>query len=86
MKIAVFMGGSSAEREISLMSGESIAKALNTTDNKVDVYDVEWEGSSALIEAVVEVSRNGTDLVFLALHGGLGENGGESVGRVLYSL
>ena len=76
MKIAVFMGGSSAEREISLMSGESIAKALNTMDNKVDVYDVEWEGSSALIEAVWEVSRNGTDLVFLALHGGLGENGG----------
>lgn len=76
MKIAVFMGGSSAEREISLMSGESIAKALKTTENTVDVYDVEWEGSSALIEAVGEVSHNGTDLVFLALHGGLGENGG----------
>ena len=76
MKIAVFMGGSSPEREVSLMSGESISKALKKAGNNIKVYDVKWAGSSALLEAVEEVLHNGTDIVFLALHGGLGENGG----------
>ncbi|MBN1291534.1 MAG: D-alanine--D-alanine ligase [Candidatus Latescibacteria bacterium] len=76
MNIAVFMGGSSSEREVSLMSGKACAEALEKAGNNVTMYDVEWIGSNALFEAVEKTTKNGTDIVFLALHGGLGENGG----------
>ena len=76
MNIAVFMGGSSPEREVSLASGTSTCKALKDAGHTVTSYDVTWEGSSTLFDAVEEVSHNDTDIVFLALHGGLGENGG----------
>jgi D-alanine-D-alanine ligase len=76
MKIAVFMGGSSAEREVSLNSGRSVADALRKNSHEVTVSDVEWFGSSSLFHAVGEARSDGTDVVFLALHGGLGENGG----------
>ncbi|MBA7481624.1 D-alanine--D-alanine ligase B [subsurface metagenome] len=70
------MGGSSPEREVSLMSGNAIYKALKQAGNTVTSYDVKWEGDNALFPAINEILQNGTDLVFLALHGGLGENGG----------
>ncbi|MFC1607627.1 D-alanine--D-alanine ligase [Candidatus Latescibacterota bacterium] len=76
MNIAVFMGGSSPEREVSLSSGTSISKALKDAGHNVTSYDVTWEGSATLFDAVEEISHNDTDIVFLALHGGLGENGG----------
>jgi len=76
MKIAVFMGGSSPEREVSLSSGREVAKGLEAKGHTVTSYDVEWAGKNTLFTAVGECSGNGTDVVFLALHGGLGENGG----------
>lgn len=76
MKIAVFMGGSSPEREVSLNSGKEIINALREKGYTVTPYDVEWVGKHTLFSAVEECCRNGTDVVFLALHGGLGENGG----------
>jgi len=76
MKIAVFMGGSSEEREVSLNSGKAVADALQKASHEATAYDVEWNGKHTLFSAVEKVSRDGTDVVFLALHGGLGENGG----------
>jgi len=76
MKIAVFMGGSSPEREVSLNSGKEIAVALGDAGHDVTPWDVEWRGKQTLFETVDEITRNGTDVVFLALHGDLGENGG----------
>ncbi len=76
MKIAVFMGGSSEEREISLRSGSSIVEALKLSFQEVAPYDVEWKGKQTLFDAVQECVQQGTDLVFNTLHGGLGENGG----------
>ncbi len=76
MKIAVFMGGSSEEREVSLNSGKAVAEALQQQGHDVSAYDVEWEGKYTLFSAVDKVRENGTDAVYLALHGGLGENGG----------
>ena len=76
MNIAVFMGGSSPEREVSLMSGKSISEALKQERHTVTSYDVQWEKNSSLFDAIEEITHNGTDVVFLALHGGLGENGG----------
>ncbi len=76
MRIAVFSGGSSPEREVSLSSGSEVTKALQAKGHTVTPYDVEWEGEKTLFTAVEDCSDSGTDVVFLALHGGLGENGG----------
>ena len=67
-RIAVLMGGRSAEREISLVSGRACAKALRE------------EGFDAVeIDAAEDVAQNLTatrpDAVFNALHGRWGEDG-----------
>lgn len=68
-KIAVLTGGISNEREISLESGENVAKALASL-GKYDVVTVilDSDDLSALPE--------GVDAAYIALHGGWGENGG----------
>ena len=68
-KIAVLMGGPGEEREVSLKSGEAIKKALN--DNGYDVSSIVMDTELAgLIDKLLSV-----DLVFLGLHGSIGENG-----------
>ncbi|MFC1693825.1 D-alanine--D-alanine ligase [Candidatus Latescibacterota bacterium] len=76
MKIAVFMGGSSPEREVSLNSGTEITKGLQTKGHTAVPYDIEWENNNTLFRAIEEISHDDTDVIYLALHGGLGENGG----------
>lgn len=76
MKIAVFMGGSSAEREVSLNSGKAVAQALSERGHTVTSFDVTWTDENTLFAAVDICCVNSIDVVFLALHGGLGENGG----------
>ena len=76
MKISVFLGGSSEERDVSLRSGQAVTEALRRRNHEVVLHDVEWYGKSTLFRAIEEVRADGTDVVFLALHGGLGENGG----------
>lgn len=69
MKIAVFMGGASSEREISLKSGNAILKSL--VKQGFDAYGVDINSENE-ISAFIE---NEYDLAYLALHGGNGENG-----------
>lgn len=76
MNIAVFMGGSSPERQVSLASGKAVVEGLRQAGHRVTPFDVEWLGSRSLLSAVESVMDGGFDLVFLILHGGLGENGG----------
>ena len=76
MRIAVFMGGSSTEREVSLASGAAITEGLNAAGHDATPFDVEWIGRRTLFAALDNVMDGGYDLVFLILHGGLGENGG----------
>lgn len=66
--IAVFLGGVSAEREVSLGSGRAAAEALRRTFGSVEVFDV---AERALPPAVG--SRH---VVFSTLHGVFGEDGG----------
>lgn len=61
------MGGISAEREISLASGRAIAAALETKGYRVTSVDVQREDFAL---------PDGVDLVFIALHGTYGEDGG----------
>jgi D-alanine-D-alanine ligase len=65
-KIAVLMGGPSAEREVSLATGRGISKALRSLD--VDVVDVDVR------DAKFELPRD-VEFAFIALHGTFGEDG-----------
>ncbi len=66
--LGVLMGGTSAEREVSLRSGTAIYKALKTLGyNVVDI--------DAGPDICNELYKKKVELVFLALHGGHGENG-----------
>jgi D-alanine-D-alanine ligase len=66
--IAVLMGGLSAEREISLRSGEACAKALEGEGFRVTRIDVGHDAAEAL-------ARVKPDVAFNALHGRFGEDG-----------
>jgi D-alanine-D-alanine ligase len=67
-KIGVLMGGVSAEREISLRSGAAIHNALKGLQYNAVAIDAGADICSVL-------QREQIDMVFLALHGGYGENG-----------
>lgn len=68
-KIAVLMGGTSNEREVSLESGANVAAALSGT-GRYEVVPVKLDDDN--LDALPE----GVDAVYIALHGGWGENGG----------
>jgi D-alanine-D-alanine ligase len=67
-RVAVLMGGSSSEREISLASGANCLEALRRRG--VDAHAV--DGIPALVQALIAKQF---DRVFNILHGGDGENG-----------
>ena len=69
MKIAVFMGGISAEREVSLKTGDAILKSL--LKQGYDAYGVNLV-KETMVSAFIE---NEYDIAFLALHGEYGEDG-----------
>jgi D-alanine-D-alanine ligase len=67
-KCAVLMGGDSAEREVSLMSGSGVLHALKSQG--VDAYAFDPSTRD-----LVELKREGFARVFIALHGRHGEDG-----------
>ena len=67
-KCAVLMGGDSAEREVSLMSGSGVLHALRSQG--VDAYAFDPSTRD-----LVELKREGFARVFIALHGRHGEDG-----------
>ncbi|MBC8479032.1 MAG: D-alanine--D-alanine ligase [FCB group bacterium] len=68
MKIRVLMGGASSEREVSIHTGEGIINALKPN------HDVQGVILDSSIQSVVQ-ALDEADIVFIALHGGSGENG-----------
>jgi D-alanine-D-alanine ligase len=75
LNITVMLGGPSAEREVSLRSGASVAKALRSLGhrvNELDPREPDWD------------LPKGTQVVFLVLHGTYGEDG--TVQRRLESI
>ncbi len=66
--VAVLMGGLSAERDVSLRSGEACAKALEAQGYRVSRVDVD----RAIAEVLVALKP---DVAFNALHGRFGEDG-----------
>jgi D-alanine-D-alanine ligase len=67
-KTAVLMGGSSAEREVSLNSGNAVLQGL--LRRGVDAHGVD-----AREDVVGQLTRGGFDRVFIILHGRGGEDG-----------
>ncbi|QLG89441.1 D-alanine--D-alanine ligase [Chitinibacter bivalviorum] len=67
-KVAVLLGGSSTEREVSLMSGAGVLEALQGQGVDAHAFDPAEKPLSALKE-------EGFDRAFLILHGGQGEDG-----------
>lgn len=69
-RIAVLMGGTSGEREVSLRSGAAVSGALEVLGHEVLDIDV----GPDIVEKLCGL-RGHVDAVFLTLHGRLGEDG-----------
>ena len=67
-KVAVLMGGSSAERQVSLMSGGGVLAALQSQGVDAHAFDPAERDLG-------ELKRDGFQRVFVALHGRHGEDG-----------
>lgn len=67
-KVAVLMGGHSAEREVSLMSGNGVLKALQSRGVDAHAFDPAERDLSELVQG-------GFQRCFIALHGRFGEDG-----------
>ena len=67
-RVAVLCGGESAEREISMRSGEAVCRALKSAGVKAEVFDFTASNLSRFIIAKY-------DRAFIALHGVGGEDG-----------
>ena len=67
-KVAVLMGGQSAEREVSLMSGQGVLAALRARGVDAHAFDP----ASLPMD---ELKKQGFTRCFIALHGRYGEDG-----------
>jgi D-alanine-D-alanine ligase len=67
-KVAVLMGGRSAEREVSLMSGQGVIQALRSVGVDAHAFDPAERELS-------ELKKDGFMRCFIALHGRFGEDG-----------
>ena len=66
--IAVLMGGNSAEREVSLKSGEAVYQALK--NQHIDCFKFDWQENN-----LDQLWLKDFDLAFIVLHGRGGEDG-----------
>ncbi len=67
-KVAVLMGGASAEREVSLMSGNGVLQALRASGIDAHAFDPAERD-------LLELKGDGFTRCFIALHGRFGEDG-----------
>src|SRR5262249_22780673 len=70
-RVGVLMGGMSAEREVSLRTGEGVAQALASRGH--DVVKVAFGPDTPGVDELVRAAD--IDVAFLALHGRGGEDG-----------
>lgn len=66
--IAVLMGGNSAEREVSLSSGQAVYESL--TNSGIECFKFDWQGDN-----LGKLWNKNFDKVFIVLHGRGGEDG-----------
>lgn len=68
-RVAVLMGGRSAEREVSLHTGEQVASALTSRGHSVEMID------TAAPSFIAALQTGAFDVAFICLHGQFGEDG-----------
>jgi D-alanine-D-alanine ligase len=79
MRVAVLAGGRSSEREVSLRSGEAVARGLEQAGHEAVRVTISREGTWSCGEEAVELVPGAglldADAAFPALHGPFGEDG-----------
>lgn len=79
MKVAVLRGGRSSEHDVSLRSGEAVARGLEQAGHEVlpltIARDGSWSYRGAPVELAPAAGLFGADVAFPALHGPFGEDG-----------
>jgi len=73
INVALVFGGLSSEREVSIKTSESI-KANLISINELNLFEFDFKENCN--ELLKFIENNNIDIVFNALHGGFGENGG----------
>ena len=68
MQIGVLLGGIGVEREVSIRTGQAVARALREKGHQVHEIDVAADADLTLRRYAIEVA-------FIALHGSFGEDG-----------
>ena len=72
VNLALIFGGTSSEREVSLKTGRAVQKVLSSLPS-IQSFGFDFKGDySVLLDFIIS---NDIDLVFIALHGGEGEDG-----------
>jgi D-alanine-D-alanine ligase len=75
MNVLVLMGGMSTEREVSLSTGAAVRDALEAAGHTAPTYDLDPRAGRDIFDLVTSRSLRDADVVFIALHGGEGEDG-----------
>jgi D-alanine-D-alanine ligase len=79
MRVAVLCGGRSSEHDVSLRSGEAVARGLREGGHEALLVTIARDGGWSFHGAPVELTPagglQGADVVFPALHGPFGEDG-----------
>ncbi|MFI5026162.1 MAG: D-alanine--D-alanine ligase family protein [Solirubrobacterales bacterium] len=79
MKVVVLAGGRSSEREVSLRSGDAVARGLEEAGHeavRVTIgADGTWNADGELVELIPTAGLLGASVAFPALHGPFGEDG-----------
>ncbi len=79
MRVAVLSGGRSSEHDISLRSGESVARGLEAGGHEVVAVKIDrsgrWSCGGSVVELTPAAGLLGAEAVFPALHGPFGEDG-----------
>lgn len=75
MRVLVLMGGMSTEREVSLSTGHAVAEGLEEAGRTVSIYDLDPGAGRGIVDLITSRMLEECDVVFIALHGGEGEDG-----------
>jgi D-alanine-D-alanine ligase len=79
MRVAVLRGGRSSEHDVSLRSGEAVARGLEAGGHEALLVTIDREGGWTCNGMTLELTPGGgllgADAVFPALHGPFGEDG-----------
>ncbi len=68
LNVALLFGGTSTEREISILTGNAVRAALERIGHRVTAFDIG-------VDSLDRLEGGGFDFAFIALHGGDGEDG-----------